>query len=102
MFFGAGQMTAFEDGELLKLIQELVEPESWDQEGVFARATAGRLIIRQTDDVHRRIGRMLTRLNVPFVDAADLRGMMGTGGMRGMTTGFGGMGGTGGMGGGMF
>jgi hypothetical protein len=106
MYFAAGHTAMFEDGELLELIQELVAPESWDQEGVFARATAGRLIIRQTDDVHRQIRKMLTRLNVSFVDAAELRGMVG-GAMGGMGMGFGGMGGMGGggmggMGGGMF
>jgi len=68
--FGGGgapaPMAYFEDQELLELIKELVEPASWSAKGVYASAAPGRLVIRQTDQIHRKIRRMLTQLGVHF------------------------------------
>jgi hypothetical protein len=52
--------------ELLTLITDLIEPDSWTtRKDVYARALPGRLVIRHTDAVHRQIERLLERLNVP-------------------------------------
>ena len=86
----------FDDSELLEVIQELVEPDSWKKEGVYARAAAGRLIIRQSPDVHRKIRQMLSRLGVSCPSTTKPPGV----GFVGGTGGTGGGMGVGGMGGG--
>ena len=50
--------------ELESLLQEIVEPECWKNEGVYIRGLKGRLIVRQTPRVHRQIHRMMIRLGV--------------------------------------
>jgi hypothetical protein len=84
----AAKAEPFADGELLEVIQELVEPDSWKKAGVYARAAPGRLIIRQTPEVHQRIGLMLTRLGVVYHDSANMPsgGFGGGMGMGGMST----------------
>jgi hypothetical protein len=67
--------------ELLKEIRA-VEPDSWEQTGVHARASGRQLIIRNTRDAHTKIEKALRARNA-----------LATGGMGG---------GMGGMGGGMF
>lgn len=87
---GPAPMAYFEDQELLEHIKELVEPDSWKAEGVYASAAAGRLVIRQTDQIHRKIRRMLTQLGVFFCDDKSARQFGGGMGVGGMGTGYGG------------
>jgi hypothetical protein len=64
----------------MTLIKELIEPASWSAKGVYASAAPGRLVIRQTDQIHRKIRRMLTQLGVHFYDdqtVQQFRGGMG-------------------------
>lgn len=53
------------EAELLALIVELVAPESWSGEDVYAKAVPGRLVIRQTHRVHAQIEKLFLRLRVP-------------------------------------
>jgi len=92
----------FEGEELLEVIRELVEPDSWNKEDVYARAAPRRLIIRQSREVHRKICQMLNRLGVSYQNTTNVRGggfgssrMRGFGGGMGRGTGEG-MGGAGG------
>jgi hypothetical protein len=103
-FFDMGLHSAlFEEDDLLEIIQELVEPDSWDEEGVYARPAPGRLIIRQSPEVHRKIGQLLTRLGVIYQDSSKRpTGGFGGGGMGGFFGGGMGMGGGMGGGGGFF
>jgi hypothetical protein len=53
--------------DLVELITKLVEPESWSREGAYIKAVPGRLIVRQTPETHRKIARLLRRLDIdPF------------------------------------
>ena len=80
---GPGIQVVIPENELLSLIMDLIEPDSWkNRDDVYAKAVPGSLIIRHTDAVHRQIGQLLGRLNV-------LR----TGPGGGFTGGMGGMGG---------
>ena len=59
------------ESQLLGTIVELVEPGSWvDRDDVYAKVLPGRLLIRHTDAVHRKIELLLTRLGVPFQTGA--------------------------------
>jgi hypothetical protein len=55
------------ESELLETIVELIEPRSWkERDDVYSRVLPGRLLIRHTDSVHRRIERLLHKLGVGF------------------------------------
>lgn len=57
--------------EIARLLPELVEPESWEPRGKgVARAAAGALIVRQTDDIHDEIEHLLGQI-VSFHVAPD-------------------------------
>jgi hypothetical protein len=82
---GNANLPPLEAEEVLDVIRELVEPDSWKREGVYARAVGGRLIIRQTEAVHREISQVLGRLGVFFYapPSGPGGGGMGMGGMGG-------------------
>ena len=65
--------------DLAKLLQEMIEPDSWNQDEVFVRTLPSRLIIRQTRAVHRRIYDALRNLAVlkPLPRQESGGGMMG-------------------------
>jgi hypothetical protein len=69
--------------ELLEIVQQLVEPESWaTTEGVYARAAPGRLIIKHTFAAHIQIRDLLMQLNSWTSDTSGFslyRGGMGGG-----------------------
>ena len=55
--------TPIPEGDLVDLITELIEPQSWSaRDDVSARAVPGRLLIRHTDAVHQQIEHLLARL----------------------------------------
>ncbi len=86
--------------ELLKEMRA-IDPESWEQSGVHARASGRKLIIRHTRDTHAKIEKAL-RAHKALAGAGGPGGTTpgtakGGGGMGGGTGG-----GMGGMGGGMF
>lgn len=57
--------------DLATLLPQLIEPESWQPRGNgVARAAAGTIIIRQTDDIHEEIAGLLGQI-VPFAVAPD-------------------------------
>ncbi len=100
IYSGVGVTGMLDDQDLLKFLTELVEPESWQARGVYANGAGGRLVIRQTDQVHRKIRRMLTQLQVQYSDSQTMqkhglgnfpgggRPMSGGGGMGGGGAGF--------------
>ncbi len=65
--------------DLILLIRELIEPQSWDKpmQG-YIRAANGKLMIRQTEAAHRRIDRLLMRMGL---DGGGYGGMQ-SGGMQ--------------------
>lgn len=73
------------EDELLSLITDLIEPDSWqEREDVYAKAVPGSLIIRHTDAVHRQIRQLLGRLNaLRQLPGGFIGGMGGMGGMGG-------------------
>lgn len=57
--------------DLATLLPELIEPESWQPRGNgVARAAAGSIVVRQTDDIHEEIAGLLGQI-VPFAVAPD-------------------------------
>ncbi len=65
MMYGLPPAVPIESGELLEIVRELVAPDSWKvHPRIYARATAGRLLIRQTLEVHDQIHSLLNRLGV--------------------------------------
>ncbi|MGH7192098.1 MAG: hypothetical protein ACREJM_01030, partial [Candidatus Saccharimonadales bacterium] len=56
--------------ELAMLLPELVEPETWQPGNGVARAAAGTIIVRQTEDIHEEIAGLLGQI-VPFYVARD-------------------------------
>jgi hypothetical protein len=51
-------------GEVAKLLTETVEPEAWKQPDAYIRPIAGRLMVRQTPAVHRKVKRLLDKLDL--------------------------------------
>jgi hypothetical protein len=65
MTYGFPPSVPIDSHELLEIVRELVVPASWAAHPrVYARATAGRLLIRQTLEVHDQIHSLLSRLGV--------------------------------------
>lgn len=69
--FGAGGLMGtvsrepMSASQMLELITTLIEPGSWTtRDDVYARAVAGRIVIRHTDTVHRQIRELANRLGV--------------------------------------
>lgn len=61
-----GGWEALSEVQLLELIRSTIAPESWaSREDVYAKAMAGRVIIRHTNSVHRQIHELAKRLYVP-------------------------------------
>lgn len=61
---GPGILVVIPEDELLTLITDLIEPDTWHRRAdVYAKAVPGSLVIRHTDAVHRQIGQLLGRLN---------------------------------------
>lgn len=57
--------------EIAKLLPEMIEPESWQPRGKgVARAAAGALVVRQTDEIHAEVSQLLAQI-VPFRVAQD-------------------------------
>jgi hypothetical protein len=86
--------------QLLSLILELIEPESWKRAEVTARTVPGRLLIRHTDEAHKQIQELLMHLGI-YPAVAPMRMGSGDAFFRhgfggGMGGGMGGMGGGGG------
>jgi hypothetical protein len=55
------------EDQLLGTIMKLVEPSSWvARNDVYAEVLPGRLLIRHTEAVHRKIEQLLVKLGVPF------------------------------------
>lgn len=59
---------AISEKELASLIVQLVEPKSWEtkREDVYVKPVPGRLIVRQTERVHGKIERFLSKLGVVY------------------------------------
>lgn len=49
-------------GELMDILQTVVEPESWDGEGIGLDEYNGSMVVSQTPDVHRQIEALLDQL----------------------------------------
>jgi hypothetical protein len=65
--FGGGTFggsTPIPGDDLVEIVTSLVEPESWNREGVYIKAVPGRLIVRQTAGVHRKIKPLLVQLGL--------------------------------------
>lgn len=78
--------------DVVKLLQEMIEPESWEDDEVFVRTLPSRLIIRQKRPVLRQIHAALQNLAILKPMGPDgLDGWSGQGGFGGM--GMGGLGG---------
>ncbi|MCH7726559.1 MAG: hypothetical protein IH991_08790 [Planctomycetes bacterium] len=61
---GQQRLDAVTADEFLEIVQELIEPNSWKDDGVYAKAIAGRLIVRHNEAVHRKISRLGMRLRI--------------------------------------
>ncbi len=61
---GLSVLPAVDEHELLDIIKQMIEPESWNRDDVYARAAGGRLIVRQTNAVHRKIRALAERLGL--------------------------------------
>ena len=51
-----------DEGALAALLQEVIEPSSWGEEGVGIEAGGGLLYVRQSGPVHREVRRFLDSL----------------------------------------
>jgi hypothetical protein len=54
---------------LVELIQEAIEPHSWQSDEVSIRILSNRLVVRQTKAVHQEIYKLLMKMNVLMEDA---------------------------------
>ncbi len=50
--------------DLVEIVTELVEPESWNREGAYLKAVPGRLIVRHTVATHHKIEKLLKQLGL--------------------------------------
>ena len=75
------------EDDVVDLLQEMSEPESWNADEVFVRTLPSRLIIRQRRSVHRQVYELLQQL-------AILKPIESAGGAGGGGFGGGGMGGS--------
>jgi len=57
----------FDPEEVIQMIQQSVEPHSWDHEGPTIDISDTRLLVRQTPEVHRRIDKFLQDLRTRFL-----------------------------------
>ncbi|QDU92767.1 STN domain-containing protein [Lignipirellula cremea] len=73
--------------EIIDMVQQTVEPESWEQPGIFLKPAASVLVIRQSPANQRKIEELLSEINMhttPFVfptfsgDQGDGGGMSGS------------------------
>lgn len=56
------QAQQMEEDDVAALVQENIEPGSWDRDGVSIEASNGFLFVRHTPDVQRRVARFLESL----------------------------------------
>jgi hypothetical protein len=59
-----GTQPTIPEEDVVRLIRKLVEPESWEQEGVVLEKTTRRIVVRHTQRVHEQIRRLLARLGL--------------------------------------
>ncbi|HJT35441.1 MAG TPA: hypothetical protein VJ783_25670, partial [Pirellulales bacterium] len=65
LMFDAARAEAWA-AEIAQLLPEMIEPESWQPRGKgVARAAAGALVVRQTDEIHTEVNQLLAQI-VPF------------------------------------
>jgi hypothetical protein len=96
----AGELGGAVAGELMPIVRQFVEPQSWSGQGSM-EVLSGALVVRHTADAHRQIRKLFRTIGLPVTTEGSYSsaplGMAGAaGGMGG-----GGLGGGGGMGGGM-
>lgn len=58
--------------EVAELIQEMVEPDSWDEDGRWCRRSSDRLTVRSTPAVHAKIRAMLDAMTDLIADRINL------------------------------
>jgi hypothetical protein len=56
--------TPIPGNDLVEIVTALAAPEAWGREGVYIKAVPGRLIVRQTATVHRKIKSLLVQLGL--------------------------------------
>ena len=66
MFCGNAELgPLIPEDQLVQLIAELIEPESWtNRKDVYLRAVPGRLLVRHTEAVHRQVQELFSHLGV--------------------------------------
>jgi hypothetical protein len=74
---GAAAEAVIPGDDLVELVINLIEPESWSREGVLIKAVPGRLVIRQTAAVHRQVEKLLTQLDASPIPGGNLGGFGG-------------------------
>jgi hypothetical protein len=66
--------------EVADTVKALVAAESWKAEGVYIQGVTGRLIVRQTQEVHQEIVKLLSALKVSAGGGVKMPGPAGGGG----------------------
>ena len=59
-----GNLVPIPGNDVMEVVVVLVDPESWNGEGVYIKAVPGRLIVRHTAATHRKIERLLMQLRL--------------------------------------
>jgi hypothetical protein len=75
-----GELPVIAPEKLMELVTSLIEPTSWDRRpDVYINTAPGRLIVRQTEPVHRQIRELLQELGVHRQRTSWALGHMGSG-----------------------